>query len=105
MSNFLRNKNCRFGIILGFTLFLLVQLISFAVYAYSWLTFENPPGINIDMYWAFGLPYTIFYGEFSTGYFWWRGILVNLLIAAIFSFFLGLTLKFVRQNPTAKIAE
>lgn len=105
MSKLLQNQNFRFGIILGVSLFLAVQLFSFAIYAVSIYTFENPPGMNIDMYWAFGLPYPIFYGQLSSGSFSWRGILGNLLFAMVFSFTVGLIFRFIRGKLTAKKLE
>jgi hypothetical protein len=99
MSKCLGDKSFKCGVVLGISLFLLAQIASFIVYVVSIETFKNPPGMNIDKIWHYGFPFPIYFGadyySFNANQFILGGIIVNILIALIFSFAIGLVFKLI----------
>lgn len=98
MNRFLKNKAFKYGVILGFTLSLLIQIFTYIHYVISKNNFRNPPEMNIDMIWRWGIPFSIVIGgTFNLG-----GLIGNILVTIIFSYILGLIFKFVWSKISAR---
>ncbi len=107
MDNNSEKKAFRYGFLSGILLSLIVQIATYAVYAYTlYIDRHTPPshGIYIHSFRYFGFPFPIFNAsDYSpVGSFDPVGIIGNILVTLIFSFILGLIFKFIWSKITAR---
>ena len=105
MKKLLQNKSFDFGFVFGFVLF---GLINYLTYTKSYNDLINPPisGIRFSLgYYKIGFPfsfYTAVFGNPNWDYFDWLGLITDIFIAVIFSFFLGLLFKFAWSKISSR---
>ena len=96
MKKLFKVKSFKYGFILGTGLCSIIQLLDYVNHLFrrEELTRLSQSGLHIDIISQWGIPFPIFYGRDFVAV----GLIINILIALIFSFLLGLTFNLVRSK-------